>query len=73
MQLGIDMDLHISQKGDEKYLSIVWNNEEKIDWNWVSNCQEMKLARSSYKVIKEKGEWKTVVRFLVNDIKVDNK
>lgn len=64
------MDLHISQKGDEKYLSIVFNNEEKIDWKWLSNCQEMKLTRNSYKVINEKGEWKTVVRFLVNDIKI---
>jgi len=64
------MDLHISQKGDEKYLSIVCNNEEKIDWKWLSSCQEMKLTRNSYKVINEKGEWKTVVRFLVNDIKI---
>jgi hypothetical protein len=64
------MDLHISQKGDEKYFSIVCNNEEKIDWKWLSNCQEMKLVRNSYKVIKEKGEWKTVVRFSVNDIKI---
>ena len=64
------MDLHISQKGDEKYLSIVFNNEEKTDWKWLSNCKEIKLVRSSHRVIKEKGEWKTVVRFSVNDIKI---
>lgn len=67
------MDLHISTKNDETYLSIIYNNGEKIDWKWLSNCQEMKLTRSGYKVINEKGEWKTVVKFSVNDIKVDNK
>lgn len=67
------MDLLISTKNDEKYLSIVYNNEEKIDWKWLSNCQEMKLTRSSYKVINKKGEWKTVVKFAISDIKVDNK
>ena len=25
------MDLYVSQKGDEKYLSIVFNNEEKFE------------------------------------------
>ena len=67
------MDLYVSQKGDEKYLSIVFNNEEKIDWKWLASCQEMKLARSSYKVINKKGEWKTVVKFAISDVKLEEK
>ena len=36
------MDLLISENNNEKCLSIVYNNVEKIDWKWVSSCQEMK-------------------------------
>ena len=63
------MDMSINKNKDEIIIAVM-NDSNTEEWKWLSDCSELKLERTGYRVIKKGKDWQTVVKFKVAEVKV---
>lgn len=63
------MDMFINKTKDEITIAVM-NDSKGEGWKWLSDCSELKLERTGYRVIKKGEEWQTIVKFKVAGVKV---
>lgn len=63
------MDMSINKNKDEIIIAVM-NGSNVEEWKWLSDCSELKLERTGYKVVKRGKEWQTVVKFKVTEVNV---